>query len=207
MSRAERGSGRSVAEGLHLTDCQRGSMPPEMPAILAPHTIGVMGSGSEEHERDARAVGELLADLGVNLLTGGGPGVMRAVSRAFTQHSGRRGICIGVIPCASEEDRASPKPGYPNEFVELAIHTHLPYGGLQGTHDFSRNHINVLSCEAIIALPGGHGTRSEIALALQYRKPVVAYASDNHLLTDFPASIPRLHSTDNLSEFVRRACR
>jgi uncharacterized protein (TIGR00725 family) len=166
-----------------------------------------MGSGSEEHEGDARAVGELLADLGVNLLTGGGPGVMRAVSRAFTRRPGRRGICIGIIPCASEEDRVTPKPGYPNEFVELAIHTHLPYSGLQGTHDLSRNHINVLSCRAIIALPGEHGTASEVSLALQYEKPVVAYASDNQLLTDFPASVPRLHSTDTLREFVRRACR
>jgi predicted Rossmann-fold nucleotide-binding protein len=101
----------------------------------------------------------------------------------------------------------TPKPGYPNEFVELAIHTHLPYSGLQGTHDLSRNHINVLSCRAIIALPGEHGTASEVSLALQYEKPVVAYASDNQLLTDFPASVPRLHSTDTLREFVRRACR
>lgn len=178
-----------------------------MPAILAQHTIGVMGSGSEEHETDARAVGELLADLGVNLLTGGGPGVMRAVSRAFTLHPGRRGICIGIIPCASEEDRVTPKPGYPNEFVELAIHTHLPYRGRQGTHDLSRNHINVLSCRAIIALPGEHGTMSEISLALRYKKPVVAYAADGKLLGHFPASVPRLHSRDELREFVREACR
>ena len=177
-----------------------------MPAILAPHTIGVMGSSSDGHEEDARAVGETLADLGVNLLTGGGPGVMRAVSRAFTQHPGRRGICIGIIPCASEADRLTPKPGYPNEFVELVIHTHLPYSGLQGTHDLSRNHINVLSCVAIIALPGEHGTASEISLALRYRKPVVAYAGDVTLLAQLPASVPRLNSTDALRGFVREAC-
>lgn len=177
-----------------------------MPAILAPHTIGVMGSGSEEHEGDARAVGEVLAELGVNLLTGGGPGVMRAVSRAFTQHPARRGICIGIIPCASEEDRMTPKPGYPNEFVELPIQTHLPYSGRQGTHDLSRNHINVLSCRAIIALPGERGTASEISLALQYKKPVVAYAGDARLLAHFPPSVPRLRSTDALREFVRQAC-
>jgi hypothetical protein len=114
-----------------------------MPATLAALTVGVIGSGSAEHEPSARAVGELLADLGVNLLTGGGGGVMTAVSRAFTQRPRTRGICIGIIPCDSESDRARPKAGYPNEFVELPIQTHLPYSGTEGTHDLSRNHINV----------------------------------------------------------------
>jgi uncharacterized protein (TIGR00725 family) len=176
-----------------------------MAGILAPHTIGVMGSGSEEHERDARVVGELLAEAGVNLLTGGGPGVMRAVSRAFVRHPGRRGISIGIIPCASETDRMTPKPGYPNEFVELPIYTHLPRSGVQGTDDLSRNHINVLSCAAIIALPGGDGTVSEVSLAVQYGKPVAAYSADERLLGRFPTEVPRLHSAYGLREFVRRA--
>ena len=81
-------------------------------------------------------LGETLADLGVNLLTGGGGGVMTSVSRAFTRRPNRRGICIGIIPCASESDRATPRDGYPNEFVELAIYTHLPYSGAQGTPRF-----------------------------------------------------------------------
>ena len=178
-----------------------------MPAILAPYTIGVMGSGTDEHEEDSRAVGELLARLGVNLLTGGGPGVMRAVSRAFTKHPVRQGICIGVIPCASTEDRLTPKAGYPNEFVELAIRTHLPFSGLQGTHDLSRNHINVLTCAAVIVLPGEHGTASEVSLALRYDKPVVVYAAAFQSLAHFPASVRRVHSIAELSEFVREVTR
>src|SRR5262245_10574192 len=110
-----------------------------MPPTLAQHTVGVMGSGTDEHEPFARDVGELLADLGVNLLTGGGRGVMTSVSRAYTRRPGRRGICIGIIPCASESDRVSPKDGYPNEYVELPIFTHLPHSGPLGTHDLSRN--------------------------------------------------------------------
>ena len=172
---------------------------------LTRHTVGVMGSGSDEHEEDSRAVGELLAELGVNLLTGGGPGVMLAVSRAFTRHPGRRGIAIGIIPCASEDDRMTPKPGYPNEFVELPIFTHLPHSGLQGTHDLSRNHINVLSCSAIIALPGGDGTASEVSLALKYGKPIAAYSANGRLLEPFPEVVPRLHSAYALREFVRRS--
>jgi uncharacterized protein (TIGR00725 family) len=135
-----------------------------------------MGSGIDEHPDTAHEVGALLARLGVNLLTGGGRGVMRSVSRAFTQAKRTRGICIGIIPCFSERDRLRPKDGYPNEFVELAIYTHLPLSGEQGREDLSRNHINVLSCCAIVALPGGAGTASEVSLARDYRKPVIVYA-------------------------------
>lgn len=43
--------------------------------------VGVLGSGSEPHEEQAKPLGEWLAREGVHLLTGGG--VMEAVSRAF----------------------------------------------------------------------------------------------------------------------------
>jgi len=174
-----------------------------MPGALAMRTVGVIGSGSFEHEEYARAVGETLADLGVNLLTGGGRGVMTSVSRAFTQRPGKRGICIGIIPCESETDRARPKAGYPNEFVELAIHTHLPYSGSEGMHDLSRNHINVLSCAAIVALPGEAGTVSEIALAIRYGKPVIAYSPNPALVEHFPRSVRRAATIDEVKDFLR----
>lgn len=170
---------------------------------LAKHTVGVMGSGSDEHEPLARGIGTLLARLGVNLLTGGGRGVMRAVSRAFTQAPRRRGVSIGIIPCASEQERGIPKDGYPNEFVELAIHTHLPHSAAYGMDDLSRNHINVLSSAAIIALPGAAGTASEVALAIRYRKPVVAYADTPAAFPDFPASVLRLSKLDAVERFLR----
>lgn len=174
-----------------------------MPLTLAKKTIGVMGSGTNEHGEHARAIGELLADLGVNLLTGGGRGVMRSVSRAFTQRPGRSGICIGIIPCQSESERGTPKDGYPNEFVELPIYTHLPYSGTQGTHDLSRNHINVLSCAAIVVLPGAEGTASEVSLALRYRKPVIAFAHASSQLSRLPQAVRRVDSIDAVKEFLR----
>ena len=174
-----------------------------MQPTLAKHTVGVMGSGTSEHENDARAIGELLADLGVNLLTGGGRGVMRSVSGAFTQRPGRTGICIGIIPCESEEDRRTPKSGYPNRFVELAIYTHLPRSGEQGTDDLSRNHINVLSCAAAIALPGGAGTAAEASLAVRYQKPIVAYSRNVSLIRHFPASIMRVDNIGDVKRFLR----
>jgi uncharacterized protein (TIGR00725 family) len=178
-----------------------------MAPALAETTIGVMGSGTDEHDDLARIVGEMLADAGVNLLTGGGRGVMLSVSRAFTRHPHRRGICIGIIPCASESDRGSPKDGYPNEFVELAIYTHLPYSGARGSHDLSRNHINILSSAAIIALPGEAGTASEVALALRYGKPVIAFSPDPKLVERFPTAVRRVERIESVREFLSQYIR
>ncbi len=174
-----------------------------MPAILAPHTIGVIGSGVDEHEAYAHAVGVLLGALGVNLLTGGGRGVMTAVSRAYTQQPRTQGISIGIIPCMSETDRVTAKPGYPNPFIELAIYTHLPLSGSQGTHDLSRNHINVLSSTAIIALPGRSGTAAEVALASRYGKPLIAYSPDPALIAHFPRTARRAAAIDDVTAFLR----
>lgn len=141
---------------------------------LGSRTVGVIGSGTDEHEEIAGPLGRLLASLGVNLMTGGGRGVMTAVSRAFVAAPRTAGICIGVIPCRSERERTIPRDGYPNPFVELPVFTHLPYSGDRGKDDLSRNHIIVLSCCAIVALPGGAGTASEMELAKRYGRPVIA---------------------------------
>jgi uncharacterized protein (TIGR00725 family) len=134
-----------------------------MASILAARTVGVLGSGSNEHRELAEEVGTLLARLGVNLLTGAGGGVMTAVSRAFIQSPRAGGVCIGIVP-SSPDDPAVPKKGYPNPFVELPIFTHLPKSGEEGTSALSRNHINVLSSHALVALPGSAGTASHAAI-------------------------------------------
>ena len=172
-------------------------------SVLSRHTIGVIGSGTSEHDEYSRAVGEAIAESGANLLTGGGRGVMTSVSRAFTHYSGERGICIGIIPCASVADRVTPKAGYPNEFVELPIFTHLPYSGDLGMDDLSRNHINVLSCAAIIALPGGPGTVAEVKLAIRYGKPLLAYSPDARIVENFPKSVPRAGDIADLRRFIQ----
>jgi len=170
---------------------------------LSDQTVAVIGSGVDEQEPLAREVGELLSALGVNLLTGGGAGVMRSVSRAFTRMPRREGISIGIIPCRSLTERAIPKDGYPNEFVELAIYTHLPKSGEMGEDDLSRNHINVLSAAAIVALPGGSGTAAEISLALRYAKPLIAFAHDPRLLANLSADVPQARTISVVEQFLR----
>ena len=60
-------------------------------------------------------------------------------------------------------DRATRIP-----WVELAIRTPLPISGEQGTDERSRNHVDVLTADVLVFLPGGAGTRSEAQLAVHY---------------------------------------
>ena len=130
--------------------------------------IGVLGSGTDEHADLAEPLGRWLAEQGYDLLTGGGQGVMAAACRGFAAVPGRRGVSVGVLP-------AGPPPGYPNPWVDVVIRTHLPKRGEEGADVLSRNHINVLSSEVAVALPGGPGTRTEVELATRYGRPLIAF--------------------------------
>jgi uncharacterized protein (TIGR00725 family) len=166
--------------------------------------VAVLGSGSAPHEARARQVGAWLAGEGVHLLTGGGGGVMAAVSRAFFEVPGRRGLVVGVLPAAGPDD-PRPKPGYPNPWVELPIATHLPYSGARGTDPLSRNHVNLLSADAAIFLPGGAGTAAEARLAVQYRRPSVAYLASRDEIPGLPLEIPAVATLSDLQAVVRQA--
>jgi uncharacterized protein (TIGR00725 family) len=166
--------------------------------------VGVMGSGSHAEEDRCAKLGRWLAGERVHLLTGGGPGAMAAVSRAFFEADRRDGLVIGILPADGAGSGEAPA-GYPNPWVELPIRTHLHLSGTQGTELASRNHINVLSSDVIIALPGSFGTRSEVDLAIQYQKPLVAYLQDRTEIPDLPKDVPVLSSLEQVKGFVREA--
>jgi uncharacterized protein (TIGR00725 family) len=168
-----------------------------MPQVIRRKVIGVMGSGNDEHEALAAPLGRLVARLGAHLLTGGGQGVMRAVSRAFCETAAPRGASIGVLPAGAR--------GYPNEWVEIAIRTHLPYSGERGTDPLSRNHINVLSSDAVVALPGAAGTASEVRLALEYGTPVIAFLGKDNVVPDLDPRVRVARAIAEVEEFLRRS--
>lgn len=165
--------------------------------------VGVMGSGVDRCEPRAAGLGSVLAQLGVHLLTGGGAGVMESVSRAFHETPGRQGSVIGVLPCEPDDPLCRTKAGYPNEWVEIPIATHLPLSGLRGAEPLSRNHINVLSSNVVVALPGGPGTASEVALAVKYRRPVVAYLKDRSELPGLPDTVTVTKTLGEVESFLR----
>jgi len=137
--------------------------------------IGVFGQGtpiSDDHGRLARDVGALVARLGAHLLTGGGYGVMEAAAEGFVAVPERDGLSIGIVPRDPESPFDMPNQTlgrrYPNAFVEIAIMTPLPSMMLDWRHAPGRNHVNVLTADAAVALPGNEGTRNELDMLAEY---------------------------------------
>ena len=132
---------------------------PKISVHRKPFIVGVMGSHKNEETfiKQAQLIGEAVAKRGYVLLTGGGPGLMRAASEGAHRAGG---LVIGILP----NERERPLPGFPNEFVDIPIYT--------GMSD-ARNVINAKTPHVLIALNGSVGTLSEIALALRAGTPVI----------------------------------
>ncbi len=140
--------------------------------------IGVMGSGTAKHPELSDPVGRIIAESGCHLLTGGGSGVMAAVSRSFTRVRGRAGLCIGIIKgqtVPSPDGGLIHEPSPTNSWIEIPIITHLPLSGSDGRDFQSRNHINVLTADILIVLPGGPGTLSEVTLRMDYGGDLILF--------------------------------
>lgn len=124
--------------------------------------IGVMGAGKpldEPSYRRAYRLGALIAARGWVLLTGGSAcGVMDAASRGAREAGG---LVVGVLKGETAAEGSA--------YLDIAIRT--------GMGD-ARNVINVLSSDVVIALPGGSGTLSEVALGLKSGKTVIALGWD-----------------------------
>ena len=125
---------------------------------------------------------------------------MAAVSKSFHDTPNRRGLVIGILP--SDESLANPKDGYPNQWVEIPVQTHLPSSGDRGTEPLSRNHINVLTSDLVVALPGDTGTLSEVRLAIKYERPVIAFLESDQEIPGLPSGVPISSSFEDVQTFV-----
>jgi len=123
--------------------------------------VGNSGPVPQEVFDLAYDVGRRAVDAGFRVATGGLDGVMEAVSRGARESPGwTEGMVVGVLPTL-HADSANP-------WVDIAIPTGI---GL------ARNALVVAIADVVIAVRGGSGTLSEIALAWQFGKPVVAITS------------------------------
>ncbi|MDY7229631.1 molybdenum cofactor carrier protein [Hyalangium rubrum] len=163
--------------------------------------IGVMGSGTEEYRERVIPLARWLAEHGYDLLTGAGQGVMRAAAEAFIAVPGRRGLSVGIVPGEVEDGAYRPKAGYPSEFIELPVFTHLPLSGERGKDSMSRNHINVLTAQALVFLPGQAGSVAEAELALRYRKPALLFGQGREFHR-FPERLERTDSLEHVCEWL-----
>ncbi|VWC59030.1 DNA-binding protein [Burkholderia lata] len=169
-------------------------------------TIGVMGSGKAPWLAFSEPLGAWLAEAGFNLLTGGGQGVMLAVARAFAGVPGRAGRSIGILPTQADPLAGfAPLDGYPHPFVDIPILTPLPRREPDAAPDtINRNYVNVLSSDLIVALPGGHGTAEEIALAQRWRKPLICFGPDG-AFRELAVGATCTSSLDDVIRFVEHA--
>ncbi|UUO08630.1 hypothetical protein M4951_10005 [Blastopirellula sp. J2-11] len=164
--------------------------------------VGVMGSGKKVHGDLAKELGAWIAAAGYNLLTGGGGGEMKAVSESFYHVEDRAGRVIGIIPGDASGGSYSRRLHYPNEFVEIPIYTHLPQTGYEGMQVASRNHVNILSSDIVVALPGTKGTAAEVCLALRYGRPVIALLGGRFKIPGLPAEVKTVTTVEEVAEWI-----
>jgi uncharacterized protein (TIGR00725 family) len=124
--------------------------------------IAVSGDGTaipgSPHWAVAEALGEALVGAGYRVVTGGMGGVMEAASQGARQSARyREGDTIGLVP---GHDAAAANP-----YADVVLATGL---------DHARN-VLVAHADALVAVGGGAGTLSEIALAWIQRRLVVAF--------------------------------
>ena len=116
---------------------------------------------------DATAVGRLLAEAGAVILCGGLGGVMEAVARGAREAGG--GITVGLLPGSDPADA--------NAAIDVPLATGM--GEM-------RNALIVRAARAVIAIGGGVGTLSEIALAVRIGIPVVGLHDNFAAAIDIP---------------------
>lgn len=135
--------------------------PPPAAPVRRP-VVSVVGQSDPDPALAAAAeeIGRRLVDAGLRVATGGKGGVMAAVSRGARSAAGwREGDVLGILPGLD--------PAEANRWVDVVVPTGLNH---------ARNVVLVAMADVVVAVGGGAGTLSEIALAWQHGKPIVALA-------------------------------
>lgn len=147
--------------------------------------ISVIGGSTvtDEHYEMARELGRQLAARGHEIVCGGRTGVMEAACRGARENDGHT---IGILASNNRNDA--------NPYVETTIVTGIGN---------ARNALVVLNGDAAIAVDGSTGTLSEIALALDYGRPVAGL--DTHRV-DSVSGIQHVDTPAEAIEHVEQAC-
>jgi uncharacterized protein (TIGR00725 family) len=124
-----------------------------MPPPRAWIAVAGPGEAAPWEVEAAEEAGAAVAEAGCGLVCGGLGGVMEAACRGARS---RGGLTVGLLP-GSDRDAA-------NCWVLVALPTGLGE---------ARNALVVRTADAVVAIGGGWGTLSEIALALKAGIPVV----------------------------------
>ncbi|MCF8495368.1 MAG: hypothetical protein K9G62_01735 [Alphaproteobacteria bacterium] len=165
--------------------------------------IGVMGSHEQEWTEFSEPLGRLIAEQGYHLLTGAGAGVMTAVAGAYTAVKKRAGVSIGIVPTVDYEGHYSPGDEYPNPYIEIPILTPLDKKMQSDSMPYSRNYVNIMTSNAVVILPGEHGTKNEAALSIMFKKPMIMFGPEA-AFTSFPEHAERAQAIEQVAAFLER---
>ncbi len=124
-----------------------------------PVMVGVIGAAAppEELKEEAFLLGRGIAQRGWILVCGGRTGVMEEAARGAAEEGG---ITVGILPSSSTEEA--------NPYILCPIATGM---------GSARNSIIITTSRILVAVGGGYGTLSEIALALKAGKTVLGLKS------------------------------
>ncbi|HEX2150194.1 MAG TPA: TIGR00725 family protein [Actinomycetota bacterium] len=149
--------------------------------------ISVIGPSDAPAEilRAAEQVGACVAKAGAILVTGGGGGAMQAASRGARAAGGRT---LGILPGSSRDEG--------NAYLDVAVPTGM--GEM-------RNVLVVRTGDGIVAVGGGFGTLSEIALALKLGKPVVGIGTWSASIQGREAALPTAATAEEAVKLVLAA--
>ena len=141
--------------------------------------IGVIGGNSATpHELDiAYQVGKWIAQHDYVLLNGGHKGIMEAACKGSSENNG---LTLCVLP---EDNKEAANP-YCNIIIPTGI-------------GFARNLITAIAGDIVVAIGGGAGTLSELALAWHYCKPILAYLDDTPHTSQQYAKLKKLDEFRN----------
>jgi uncharacterized protein (TIGR00725 family) len=121
--------------------------------------VAVIGASNASPEllKIAEDVGRQIAENGWILINGGLTGVMEASAKGAKEAGG---VVVGILPTPSTDSA--------NQYVTIPIATNMGH---------ARNIIIAHTADALIAVGGGEGTLSEIAIARKLGKPVFGIKS------------------------------
>jgi uncharacterized protein (TIGR00725 family) len=135
-------------------------MPQTMIGIIGGHFSNTTPQALEI----AEVLGEEIGRRGMAVVCGGEDGIMEAACRGCKRSGG---VTVGILKGNA--------PPVKNEYLDYAILTSM---------DVASNNIVVWSAAGILALDGRYGTLNEIALALDFGKPLISVGVHRYLRLD-----------------------
>lgn len=144
--------------------------------------IAVLGSSkaicTKKAYQYAEKAGELLAQKDCIVLTGGGLGVMEAALKGAKKYGG---MTLAIVPW-EDKNRV-------NDYADMVVATGIGW---------SRNSINLNSCDGAIVVGGGAGTLNEVTYAYMQSKPCVTISTSGGMAKEISDTYFDIRHTEKI---------